>query len=343
MFDVITIGSVAVDNFIKSDFLKTVTDPEHLKKIGFRTGKAQCFSFGSKIEINEPITTIGGGAYNAGVEFSRCGFSVATLFNIGNDREGEMILDSLKKEKIKPISIVDKNQKTGRSFILLSKSGERTILVFRGCSGKIEKKEIPFSKLKTKWAYVVSGDMSLETLLSLFDFLKKNKVNIALAPSKNLIELGFEKIKPLINMSRVIMLNREEASYLTNVSYLDKEQIFSKLDKEVDGIVVMTDGSKGSYVSDGQTILSAKNYKEKEVVDRTGAGDAFGSGFVAGLIIRKDFSRESIAYAVKLANANATSVIERVGSAVSAVTKKEFETDPRWKNLEIKMKGKKEK
>ncbi len=338
MFDVITIGSVSVDNFIKSDFLKTVTDPEHLKKIGFRTGKAQCFSFGSKIEIEEPIVTIGGGAYNAGVEFSRCGFSVGTLFNIGNDQGGEMILDSLKKEKIKPIFIMDKNKQTGKSFILLSKSGERTILVFRGCSGKIEKKDIPFSKLKTKWAYIVSGDMSLETLLFLFEFLKKNKISIALAPSKGLIELGFEKIKPLINMSRVVMLNREEASYLTNVSYSDKEQIFSKLDKEVDGIVVMTDGSRGSYISDGQTIFSARNYKEKELVDRTGAGDAFGSGFVAGLIIRKDFSRESIAYAIKLANANATSVIEKVGSAVNAVTKKEFENEVRWKNLEIKMK-----
>ena len=80
MYDIITIGTVSVDTFIKENFLKTVSDRKHLAKIGFKTGKAQCLSFGSKIEIEAPQIHVGGGAYNAAVTFSRAGFKTASFF-----------------------------------------------------------------------------------------------------------------------------------------------------------------------------------------------------------------------------------------------------------------------
>ena len=96
------------------------------------------------------------------------------------------------------------------------------------------------------------------------------------------------------------------------------------------GIVVMTKGPQGVAVSDGKMIWQAGSFKEKKMVDRTGAGDAFGSGFVAGLI-----QASRIEYAIRLGSANATSVVEYVGAKKGIVTKNDFEKSSRWKNFKI--------
>ncbi|MFA6135943.1 MAG: carbohydrate kinase family protein [Candidatus Paceibacterota bacterium] len=339
MYDIITIGTVTVDTFIKADFLKTVKDRKHLEKIGFKTGVAQCFSFGSKIEIKEPLVSIGGGAHNTAVTFSKNGLKTASLFNIGDDYFGKIILKEMERKNITPLAIIDKGKPTGNSFILLDKSGERTILVSRGCSGEIEGKEIPFKKLLAKWSYVVPGSIPLDVINKIFLHLAKQGTKIALNPSKDLIELGVEKIKHLLNKCDVIFVNKEEASCLTGISYNKTKEIFKKLDKHVKGIVVMTDGKNGSWVSDGKNVYKSGIFKEKKVVDRTGAGDAFGSGFVLAIIRATDnqrltiYNKNQIREALRMANANATSVIERIGATEGILSKDEFERDKRWKNL----------
>ena len=79
------------------------------------------------------------------------------------------------------------------------------------------------------------------------------------------------------------------------------------------------------------------------MADRTGAGDAFGSGFIAGLMKAKSetksgvasFSPESIERAIRFASANATSKVESVGAQAGLLRKGEFENQPRWRSLRI--------
>jgi sugar/nucleoside kinase (ribokinase family) len=97
----------------------------------------------------------------------------------------------------------------------------------------------------------------------------------------------------------------------------------------IDGIAVMTDGARGAIVSDGRYIYRAGIFKEKKLVDRTGAGDAFGSGFVAGFILKKD-----IHFALRLASANATSVVEKIGAQAGILRRKDFNL-ARWQYLDL--------
>ncbi len=343
MYDVLTIGTVTVDTFIKADFLKTVTDKKHLEKIGFVTGQAQCFSLGSKIEISEPIIEIGGGAHNAAVTFSKADLDTISIFNVGGDRNGDMIVEEFIHKGIKPIGITDKNKKTGVSYILLSNSGERTILVNRGCSGEIKNSEIPFKKLAAKWAYIAPGSIPYPVLKKIFSYLHKNGTKIAINPSKDMLQLGISKLKPFLNTASVVILNREEAAYLTRIPYDQSDKIFSKLDDYVPGIVVMTDGKKGAELSDGKTFYKSGVFSEKKIVDRTGAGDAFGSGFIAGVIeadeqcIKGVCSPHKIAYAIRRAAANSTSVIESVGATPGVISRHEFLKSRRWKTLPIEI------
>ncbi len=353
MFDIITIGTATRDVFLTSSFFKVVKDPVHLKKIDFPTGEAQCFTLGGKIEVDKPIFTTGGGASNTAATFSKQGLKVATVIKLGKDIASENILNEFHKEKITIFATREKNIATAYSVILLAPTGERTILVYRGASENLKINEIPFSKFNARWLHISPGKISLVTLKKIFDYFTKQKTLIAFSPSKYLIEMGIKKIKSFLSKSKVVIMNREEAAYLTGSDYNDDEkEIFKKLNKVVPGIAVMTSGPEGVLVSDGFNFYQAGVFsaKKEKIVDRTGAGDAFGSGFVAGIIKRKEkcdkvlpFGKQelcqidNIKYAIRLGSANATSVVEYIGAKEGILIKREFERNKRWKNLPIKV------
>jgi sugar/nucleoside kinase (ribokinase family) len=329
MYDVITIGTATRDVFVTGSGFKVLKDPAHLKKIGFKTGEAECFALGAKIEVERPVLALGGGAANAAVTFARQGFRTTALVKIGDDELGDEVVRVLKSEKINPLALRDKKAGTAYSTILLAPSGERTILVYRGASSNFRRKEVPMTRLKAKWAYVSPGEISFSLMQSIVSKLKKSGTKVAMNPSGHYLKAGPTKLKHILKNLDVVIVNREEASLLTGVDYGKEKQIFAKFDELVPGIAVMTDGKKGAAVSDGKYIYRAGIFSEKELLDRTGAGDAFGSGFVAGMMQKND-----VCYALRLAAANSTSVVEQVGAGEGILKKKDFKKK-RWQYLDL--------
>ncbi|MEK7630327.1 MAG: carbohydrate kinase family protein [Patescibacteria group bacterium] len=329
MFDVVTIGTATRDVFLTSPLFKVLKDPKHLLALGFKTGEAECFALGGKLDVNKPIFTLGGGAANAAVTFARQGLKAAVVIKLGDDNLGEAVMSDLKKEKVTPLVSLDKNVGTAYSTILITPEGERTILVYRGASADFKKKEIPFSKLRANWAYIVPGNIDLSLMREIIADLRKKGISIAMNPSKHYVEMGATKLKDILNKIQLVIMNREEASILTNLDYKKERAIFKKFDELVHGIAVLTDGRNGSMVSDGRYIYRAGVFKDKKVVDRTGAGDAFGSGFVAGLIQKHDIN-----HALRVASANATSVVEQIGAEEGILRRKDLESN-RFKYLDL--------
>jgi len=325
MFDVITIGTATRDAFFEGiNFLK-------IKDSRFRVGEGIGLASGSKIEVPKITFTTGGVATNTAATFSRQELKTAIICRVGSDVSGEEIIRALKKDKINTEFIQkDKDTPTAYSVIFLTESGERTILSYKGAGEDLNEKEIPWKKLKTKWFYVGSLGGNEKLLRDIFAFAKKNRIKVAGNPGGR--ELKILKAHPeLLNNYDVFIANQEEASYLTGISYQREKEVFKKLDWWINGVVVMTKGPKGLMVSDGATIWQAGIFKEKRIVDRTGAGDAFGSGFVSGLI-----DRNNVEYAIYLGSANATSEVEIIGAKTGIINKKDFLKSPRWGKLEIK-------
>ncbi|PIT92651.1 MAG: hypothetical protein COU08_01490 [Candidatus Harrisonbacteria bacterium CG10_big_fil_rev_8_21_14_0_10_42_17] len=344
MLDVITIGTASRDVYLMSSHFMVLKDKKHLQKIGFPSGEAECFALGSKVEMRDMYFSTGGGATNTAVTFARQGFKVATVVAVGNDQSGKDIISVLRKEGVTAYAVVQKNVPTAYATILLTHSGSRTVLVYRNPKLKLTSRSIPLTKLKARWAYIVPSDMDYPTLLALFKRLHRNKVLIAVNPSKHFISFGSKALKPLLKYVKVLLVNREEASYLTGVSYDKTRELFFALHELTPGIAVMTDGPKGVMVSDGFKLYSAGVFKEKKVVDRTGAGDSFGSAFVAGLI-RMDEScnigecnPDKVSFAIRLASANATSKVEHLGAKGGLLTQKEFDRSSRWVKFPITVK-----
>lgn len=332
MHDILTIGTATRDIFLKSPNFKHLDDPDHLKEIGFKKGEAECFALGSKIELDEIDMTFGGGATNAAITFARQGLKTKSLVKVGDDNLGDEIVENLENEGVNTNVVVDNKDHTAYSTILLLPSGERTVLVYRGASEKFKKREIGISKLKSHWVYITPGRIPFSTMEWVIKSFKRRKkeVKIAMNPSSMYVERGAKKLKSILSKLDVLILNREEATTLTGADYDNEEMLIRELNKVTDGIMVMTKGNDGSVASDGRYVYKAGIYKEKEMVDRTGAGDAFGSGFVAGLMKEND-----IAHAIKFASANATAVVEEVGAQKGILKTSNITRKKQFKYLDL--------
>ena len=261
MFDVICFGSAVVDAFVNTEISE--------KKNHF------CYSVGSKILIKELRFDIGGGGTNTAVAFSRLGFKTGFIGKLGNDNNGKDILDLLKKEKVEFLGKIAED-KSGYSIILDSKDKDRTILTFKGPNNKISINELP--KFQTKWLYLSSlMGKSFETQKHLAEILSRKGVKIAFNPSDYLIK--HKNILPLLKLVEVLILNKEEAGMLTKDS-----DLLLGLHELGPKVIVITDKDKKIICSDGKKEYSIIPHKSVKVVERTGAGDAFASGFVAGKI-----------------------------------------------------------
>ncbi len=340
MFDIITIGTATKDIFLQSPLFRVIKDPQHLSEAkGFPTGEAECFALGSKIEVENLVFTNGGGATNTAVTFARQGLKTASLIKVGQDEAGESIIKELKKEKVNTFAIRGKKETTAHSIILLTPSGERTILVYRGVSETLNSQEIPWRRLSLRWVYLAPGGISFDLLQNLVSHFTKEKTKIVINPSKTQLSLGLKKIKSILSAIDIVILNQEEASRLSNIPFHKEKEMFNFLDKEIGGILIVTEGKKGVKISDGKFIWQAGIFPEKKVVDRTGAGDAFGSGFVAGLMQLQSaqdkaqserFAPSDLQFAIRLGLANATSVIEQIGAKAGILNRKEFLKSKRW-------------
>ncbi|MCH8172666.1 MAG: hypothetical protein IIA70_05070 [Proteobacteria bacterium] len=202
--------------------------------------------------------------------------------------------------------------------------------------------EVPLSRLKSKWWYVSLPGKSYKTFDRLLAYAAKNNIKVAFNPgSGNLSGPGLRDLRRHLKEITFLVVNEGEAATITGIPFKKEKEVFKKLDELVPGIVAVTSGKKGVTVSDGKFIYKAGIFKNKKVVDRTGAGDAFGSGFVSGLIRKKEkFGKggpktENIEYAIRLASANSTSVVEHLGASEGTITKKQFDTLPRFRKLKI--------
>jgi fructokinase len=306
MFDIITFGSATRDIFLKLSGLKTIKG----KSV---TGELLVLPSDSKVPIEEIHIKTGGGGTNSAATFKNQGLKVSYCGSVGGDKMGEEIISDLKKRGINTSLVsVKEKQQTNCSVILNSEKIVRTNLIFRGASGLIAKNDIDLNKLKAKWFYFAPfAKENLDLFLFLVDFGYKNKIKIAVNPGLAQLLMPDFKIRSFLKKTDILIVNQEEASLLAKVPYSEEAKIFRKLDELCPGIAIMTKGGEGAVVSDGQYLYSAPSLREKGflAVDATGAGDAFGSGFVSGFIKKKE-----IVYAVQLGMANSASCLTKWGA-----------------------------
>ena len=307
MVKILTIGAAVQDVFLShSPELKPVSDKtadELFLKI----------ELGSRNDVNNINFSTGGGATNAAVTFARQGLDVQFMGTIAHDPAGNAVLDDLDKEGV-DTSLISYSEKlhTGYSVVLLASTGERSFLTYRGASTHYDIKNFDLSESDADWIYISSMAGNMEILDKIFTQAKQLKIKIFFNPGKGeLTQLS--KLKVLLEDVDVLSVNHEEAQQIVNGDSLD--ELIRRILNLVP-VVIISDGPDGVMASDRKVIVRAGMYEDVKVIDRTGAGDAFGSGFLSHWSIGKSL-KDSIVFA----SANSTSVVTKIGAKAGILHK----------------------
>jgi ribokinase len=309
MYDMITVGSATMDAFAKTD----------AELITIRSGSGEeehiAYPVGTKILVEHLDFQTGGGGTNTAVSFSRLGLKTAFLGKIGKDANGRQILEELKRERVEFIGALGKEQ-TGYSIILDSIEEDRTILAFKGANNSLSSREIKKSRLTTRWFYFSSMmEKSYTALEYLASHAARNSIKIAFNPSSYLTKKGVAYLSKVLRSTYVLILNKEEAEMLVGRGTMDELAI--SLRKLGPKIAVVTNGRDGVTACDGMRLYHLQANKVK-VAETTGAGDAYASGFVAGMALGK-----SVEFSMRLGMVNATSVVMYIGAKNRLLTMRE--------------------
>jgi sugar/nucleoside kinase (ribokinase family) len=324
MLDIITIGSATRDAFFHGLEFGYHDDDIHMK------GKeGMCLPLGAKMRAKDVVFSTGGAGTNAAVTFARQSLKVAPFIRVGDDVSGKEVRAILEQEHVDTSLIqADPSLPTSYSVILMAKKAERTILVYKGASENLSAQETNWTEIEASWIYMNSISGNEEIMRHVADIKKEKGIKLMWNPGTKDLSLGLEKLKPYLSVVDVFMANKDETAELLGIPYYDEDKIFSALDDIIPGIAIMTKGPEGVVVSDGKTVYSAGIFPEKALADRTGAGDAFGSGFLFG------YMNKGIEEGIRVGSANGTSVLEHIGAKTGILSQKGLK-DSRWSTLTI--------
>lgn len=272
---------------------------------------------GSKIDIDRISFEIGGGGINSAITFARHGHEAVFIGNISHDPAGEAIISALDKENIDSSYVNFLDQKsTGTSIILLDqRSGERTILTHRGASSQFNNfDEDILDSIRPDWLYVTSLRGDFDTLNRFFKKANSLGTRIMFNPGSEEIKVP-DSLSNLFKYIDTLIVNQTEASSIAPGSNL-KELIINL--KNYCKSVIITAGAMGGIASLDGEIYQFATYEDKPPRDATGAGDAYGSGFLAHLASGKSFEESLI-----FASANSTSVVTEIGANKGILTGRE--------------------
>ncbi len=323
-FDVLCVGDVVTDAFIKllDDQAKATKDED---------GKWLTIPFGVKIPFDhaEVIEAVGN-ASNAAVAMAHLGLKSGFVTNVGGDQHGRDIITSLHKDKVDTRFVRVNPDKISNYHYVLWYKEERTILIkhedYEYHWPHFRPSEIP------EWIYFSSiSKHALAMHDDIADWLAKHEeVKMAFQPGTFQIDMGAKRLAKLYRHTEVLIVNREEATEISGGDHADLHNLLDKLHELGPHIVVITDGPDGAYASDGEQRLKMRAYPDpKPPYERTGAGDAFSSTFVAALM-----KGSNIEGALQWGPINSMSVVQYVGAQKGLLTQAQLgeylERSPDW-------------
>ena len=310
---ILVIGDVSFDVFLIPNPLDTFC-----RKM--RDDNYICFTYGDKIPVDSLSYYPGGCAANVAIGTKRLGINSSLLTTFGKDSLSRLVQKHLEDESV-DTSLSSTDTKAVCNYAtIISYNQERTIFSYHAPRTYTFPKTIhdfPF-------IYLTSMGEGFESFYrSTINWVKEHPLT-QLCFNPGSVQLHCDKsiIQNLFSVTTYVFLNRNEAEYYTGVnnSQGKEKDLVHTLRSYGVKTIIMTDGDQGSYVCHESVLYKASCFPTT-VVEKTGAGDAYNSGFLAAIM--KGFS---ISDAMLLCTANAASVIQKVGAQENLLQEKDIDS-----------------
>lgn len=323
--NLLSIGDASMDSFV------TPSESEIQCKLDTKECYV-CFSYGDKIPVKNLDFSVGGNAANNAVGVTRLGLRTAIVITLGDDNIGHQIIASLEKEQVDQTYVIEQAETSSNYSIVINYGGERTIFTYHAPRSY----EFPVALPKVPWVYLTSMGQSFSPFYKhVADWLTKNPdIKLAFNPGSWQIRAGVEAIGNILSHTYLLFVNRQEAEKLAgnNGSSGKERELLESVNKLGPKLVVVTDGENGAFLFDGTKFLKV-GILPVDAYERTGAGDAFGSGFLSAVLYGK-----SLDEALLWGTVNSASVIGYTGPQKGLLKKEDLNTWlERCKTSEVKV------
>ena len=235
----------------------------------------------SNLKIEKTVS--GGSVANSIVGLSQLGNEVGFIGKVNDDNLGSKYEDGLKQENVKYFYSKKKEElPTGTCLILVTPDSERTMCTFLGTAGKINENDVSTEAIKQSEIIFLEGYLWDEgEPKNAFDKAIKSANKVAMSLSD---QFCVDRHKPhflelVKNKLDITFANEQEIMSLIDAKSFDEVINFSK---SLSKIIVLTRGEKGAVAINGDEIVECGVEKDLKIVDLTGAGDLFASGFLHG-------------------------------------------------------------
>ncbi len=311
-FEIVTVGNAIIDAFL------LIHDTNIHCRLDEKTGEL-CVKHGEKILLDNAEFVLGGNACNVSVGLSRLGNKTALCAEIGSDEFSPKIVNGLTAEHV-DLSLLQQTPGARSSFAIgINFKGDRTLFIEH-----IKRKhEFKFDLVETPWLFLTSlGNEWHAAYNAVAAYALSHKVQLAFNPGSYQLEAGRSSIEKLLQLSHILFVNKQEAQRLLESQEPDISALLSKLQELGPQIIVITDGKNGSFVRDVDGRKYTLPIFAAPIIERTGAGDAFASGFLGATI-----QGAAISEAMRWGAINAAGVIQKVGAQAGLLTKEQMQRE----------------
>ncbi len=295
-FDIISIGDATEDVFLQLSEAKVHCN------LGPGPCKL-CMDWATKIPIKRVDKLIGGNSSNLALGMAKLGFKPAFYLEVGQDDQGDKIFNAMKDGGVSTKYIIRKKGVMTNYSVVLNLGPERTILIYH------VKRKYKLPKFdNAEWAYYSSMGEGFQVIhKDLLAYLKKSKAQLGFNPGTHQMRSGVKVIGEFYKRSKVLLLNKEEVQLVTGKKTNNIRELLKAEKKLGPEIAVLTDGPAGSYVYDGKNFWFQDIF-DVPVIERTGCGDAYSTGFMAALMYGLDIEE-----AMRWGTMSAAYVIQKIG------------------------------
>jgi len=311
--DFLAVGDITTDAFIR------LKDAHIHCKIDSDSCEL-CVRFGDKIpyEFVEIVRAVGNSP-NAAVCAARLGLKSGLATNLGDDENGQECLGALQREGVVTDYVsIHKKKETNYHYVLWF-DADRTILV----KHHEYSYHLPEISPPPRFVYLSSIGAGTEKYHDEITrwLLENPEIRLAFQPGTFQMKLGRERLKPLYERAEIFVCNMEEARRILNAKEAGPKELLKSLRALGPRLVIITDGVKGSYFSNGRLELFMPTYPDPEPpYERTGAGDAFAATFTACLSL--GITPEE---ALRRAPINSMSVVQFIGAQRGLLSREKIE------------------